>query len=57
MVITISLQVFTIKPEMVSIAKTTKKVSGQSYTPSVIEPSFGIGRIMYCMMEHCYYTR
>lgn len=23
----------------------------------MVEPSFGIGRIMYCMFEHCYYTR
>lgn len=22
-----------------------------------MEPSFGIGRIMYCMFEHCYYVR
>lgn len=25
--------------------------------PSVIEPSFGIGRIIYCMFEHCFYMR
>lgn len=25
--------------------------------PSVVEPSFGIGRIMYCLFEHSYYTR
>lgn len=25
--------------------------------PSVVEPSFGLGRIMYCMFEHCYFTR
>lgn len=25
--------------------------------PSVIEPSFGVGRIIYCMFEHCYDTR
>ncbi len=35
----------------------TEKVTGKTYTPSVIEPSFGIGRIMYCMFEHSYYTR
>lgn len=23
----------------------------------MIEPSFGIGRILYCIFEHCYYTR
>ena len=27
------------------------------FTPSVIEPSFGIGRILYCMFEHAYYMR
>ncbi|GLC40466.1 hypothetical protein PLESTB_001261900 [Pleodorina starrii] len=48
---------FDIKPGMVDIRKVTEKVAGRTYTPSVIEPSFGIGRIMYCMFEHCYYTR
>ena len=33
------------------------QVAGRNYTPAVIEPSFGIGRIMYCMFEHSYYTR
>jgi glycyl-tRNA synthetase (class II) len=32
-------------------------VSGRTFTPAVIEPSFGIGRIMYCMFEHSFYTR
>lgn len=50
-------QTFEIKAGMVEIKKVTEKVTGKTYTPSVIEPSFGIGRIMYCMFEHCYYTR
>ncbi len=29
----------------------------RNFVPSVIEPSFGIGRIIYCMFEHCFYTR
>ena len=29
----------------------------REYTPAVIEPSFGIGRIIYALMEHCYWTR
>jgi glycyl-tRNA synthetase len=29
----------------------------RSFTPSVIEPSFGIGRIMYCMFEHTFWQR
>ena len=29
----------------------------REYTPNVIEPSFGIGRILYSLLEHSYYTR
>jgi glycyl-tRNA synthetase (class II) len=29
----------------------------RTYTPSVIEPSFGIGRIIYCVFEHSFYNR
>jgi glycyl-tRNA synthetase len=48
---------FQIATGMVTVAKVTKTVNGRSYTPSVIEPSFGIGRIMYCMFEHAFYIR
>lgn len=42
---------------MVTIVRQRKRISGRNYTPSVIEPSFGIGRIIYCVFEHAYYTR
>lgn len=29
----------------------------REYVPNVIEPSFGIGRILYSLMEHNYWTR
>jgi glycyl-tRNA synthetase len=29
----------------------------EEYVPSVIEPSFGIGRIMYSMWEHNFHIR
>ena len=29
----------------------------RNFTPGVIEPSFGIGRILYCLFEHAFYTR
>lgn len=32
-------------------------MSGKNFIPAVIEPSFGIGRMLYCMFEHCYYVR
>ena len=40
---------FEITPEQVTIVKKMSKVQGRSFTPGVIEPSFGIGRIIYCM--------
>ncbi|XP_074278259.1 LOW QUALITY PROTEIN: glycine--tRNA ligase, mitochondrial 1-like [Silene latifolia] len=47
----------TITDKMVSIAKVIKKEHQRTFTPSVIEPSFGIGRIIYCLYEHSFYTR
>mmetsp|Transcript_19459 Transcript_19459/g.32715 ORF Transcript_19459/g.32715 Transcript_19459/m.32715 type:complete len:686 (-) Transcript_19459:445-2502(-) len=44
-------------PKHVTIKQVKQKVSGKTFTPGVIEPSFGIGRIIYCMYEHTYYTR
>ncbi|CAL0308255.1 unnamed protein product [Lupinus luteus] len=47
----------TIKKNMVNIKKEKKKEHQRVFTPSVIEPSFGIGRIIYCLFEHAFYTR
>ncbi|OMO94757.1 hypothetical protein CCACVL1_05845 [Corchorus capsularis] len=47
----------TIKNNMVTISKEKKKEHQRVFTPSVIEPSFGIGRIIYCLYEHSFYTR
>ncbi|KAI3885698.1 hypothetical protein MKX03_027888 [Papaver bracteatum] len=47
----------TIKSNMVSISKEIKKEYQRVFTPSVIEPAFGIGRIIYCLYEHSFYTR
>ena len=33
------------------------KISEERYVPSVIEPSFGIGRIVYAVLEHSYWVR
>ena len=33
------------------------KVNEERYVPSVIEPSFGIGRIVYSVLEHSYWVR
>ncbi|KAF5095340.1 hypothetical protein DV451_004694 [Geotrichum candidum] len=42
---------------LVSIEKKTRKEHVREYTPNVIEPSFGIGRILYCVLEHNFWTR
>ena len=34
-----------------------KMVQEEKFVPSVIEPSFGIGRILYSIMEHCFRMR
>lgn len=47
----------TLTPAHVKVEKQTKKVTGRNIVPSVIEPSFGLGRIIYCVFEHCFYTR
>jgi hypothetical protein len=31
--------------------------SVREFTPNVIEPSFGIGRILYTLLEHCFWCR
>jgi len=43
--------------EMLTFKTETKKVSGENIQPSVIEPSFGLGRIMYSILEHAYNVR
>jgi glycyl-tRNA synthetase len=48
---------FTVTKDMVKIEQQRNKVSGKNIIPGVIEPSFGIGRILYCMLEHAYYVR
>jgi len=53
----ITLEGYEITKDMVSWTKATKTVHEVKYTPSVIEPSFGMGRILYSLLEHCFYQR
>jgi glycyl-tRNA synthetase len=49
---------FSLKKEhIVKLDKKTKTVHEEDYVPSVIEPSFGIGRLFYCLLEHCFRVR
>jgi glycyl-tRNA synthetase len=44
-------------PSMAKIVESVEIVHVNEYTPNVIEPSFGIGRIMYSLLEHVFWTR
>ncbi|KAJ7220412.1 hypothetical protein C8J57DRAFT_1393548 [Mycena rebaudengoi] len=48
---------FTLLPGMLTIQRKTIKTSIREYTPNVIEPSFGIGRILYTLLEHSFWSR
>jgi glycyl-tRNA synthetase len=48
---------FEITTEMLTVTKTLKKVHELKFTPSVVEPSFGMGRILYSLLEHSFYQR
>ena len=42
---------------MVSVKTTEKTLHVEEIIPNVIEPSFGIGRIMYAVFEHNFLIR
>jgi len=46
-----------VSKDVLDSKKGTKRVIGKAVTPSVIEPSYGIGRILYCLFEHAYQIR
>ncbi|EDO17256.1 hypothetical protein Kpol_538p16 [Vanderwaltozyma polyspora DSM 70294] len=41
----------------IKIVNETKTIHVREYIPNVIEPSFGIGRIIYALIEHCFWRR
>ncbi len=48
---------FPLTKDIITIQKATIKEHERKFTPSVIEPSFGIGRIIYSLLEHTFATR
>ncbi|KAF4566178.1 Glycine--tRNA ligase 1, mitochondrial [Pleurotus pulmonarius] len=48
---------FTLAPELLTIERRTFKQSIREFTPNVIEPSFGLGRILYTLLEHSFWCR
>lgn len=44
-------------PAMAKLVDTVETVHVNEYVPNVIEPSFGIGRIFYSLLEHAFWIR
>ncbi|XP_071157632.1 glycine--tRNA ligase-like [Mytilus edulis] len=55
--VTVNSQTFKVTADMVIIKKYQKKLHVEEIVPSVIEPSFGIGRVMYSVFEHNFKMR
>jgi len=55
--LTIDDDTFSITQEMVTVKRYPKTIHVEEFVPSVVEPSFGIGRIMYAVFEHTYRKR
>ena len=52
--ITVGGEELTVSSDVVDFAEETVKISGENIIPHVIEPSYGIDRIFYGIMEHAY---
>lgn len=52
--VTVEGEELTVSSDAVDFAEETVKVSGENVVPHVIEPSYGIDRIFYGIMEHAY---
>ncbi|XP_056439798.1 glycine--tRNA ligase-like [Gadus chalcogrammus] len=48
---------FRLTKDMVSVKRFQKTLYVEEVVPNVIEPSFGIGRIMYSILEHTFHVR
>ena len=52
--VTVDGEELTVNSDVVDFAEETIKVSGENVIPHVIEPSYGIDRIFYGIMEHAF---
>ncbi|KAM9307779.1 glycine--tRNA ligase [Gastrophryne carolinensis] len=48
---------FTLTKDMVTVKRFQKTIHVEEIVPNVIEPSFGLGRIMYTVFEHTFQVR
>lgn len=47
----------TFERDMLSFKQVRKTIYEEVYTPSVIEPAFGMGRVLFCILEHSFRCR
>ncbi|ETO35138.1 hypothetical protein RFI_01936 [Reticulomyxa filosa] len=55
--ISIDSKTYNVTDKMFDCKETEKNVQSYNYVPSVVEPSFGIGRILYALLEHSFWER
>jgi len=48
---------YRLTPDMVQVKRCQETQHVEKFVPNVIEPSFGIGRIMYAVLEHNFRVR
>ena len=48
---------FKLTSDFIKFTREEKTILEEKYVPSVIEPSFGIGRTVYCVLEHAFRMR
>ena len=48
---------FKLNEDFIKFTREEKTILEEKYVPSVIEPSFGIGRTIYCVLEHAFRMR
>jgi glycyl-tRNA synthetase len=48
---------FEISGDLVSFKSEKRTIYEQKYTPGVVEPAFGVGRILYAVLEHAFSQR
>lgn len=48
---------FELTRDMIAFKTVTKTVHEETFVPNVIEPSFGIGRLIFCILEHSFRIR
>jgi len=52
--VTVDGKTIDIPKDCYEVVETKEKVSGEKFVPHVIEPSYGIDRILFCVLEHNY---